>query len=475
MRVYMPSLEDTSLPRRSPHPPAEPAMSQLAIADTPSDPPPSHTAQVQTVTGASAEPARPVLSITIPAVRSLAVTAPAAPLAPSPLHAAPEPAAPPPQLATAPPIASSRRSMTRQTSRANIQDDQQSPSKSSKSKGKEKAPAPAPEPSTSGPPPAFAVTGFTPPPLDASTIKSLTPMIAQGFADTNDAIARVVRDTTARQLDLSSQIESHRAEQIAFMYEIREELRSAATRTHTIDAPQHLTQIVSDVVIGHNNVVGQVDMLTGSLGQIQATQMQMLERLNEMANAQHRAPQPPAAPAHAEAEIPAVRALKRRRDEDWNQELPTPAAPPTAPAPQAAVPAGPPALPTHALPVAPPPLAVAPPPLPMPIVTHHAPPAPMAVAPPPTSTQIPPPPGPTPGLSVTVGPMRWSKDITGQMRALIAIMPHGQTVSRNVRASRAGANYVYATFPTVADAHHFAAMWNMARPATYENADAQVN
>ncbi|EJD39237.1 hypothetical protein AURDEDRAFT_116190, partial [Auricularia subglabra TFB-10046 SS5] len=483
------------------------AMTLPPFPDPPSDPsppPPRLTSGVSTELVLD----RPALSITIPAVRQLATPAPVIHPAQQEPTSAPHPV-PAAQPAPSLPTASSRRSMTRQTSRSSLHDEVSSPPKAAKNKGKDKAPAPAPEQGPSGPPPAYAVTGFTPPTLEGSTLKSLVPYITQGFVDMNDALARVVRDTTARQLDLSSQLDAARAEQVALTCDVRDEVRAVnGGSRNSAELPAQFQQVLTDVVTGHNSVVAQVDSISGTLAQVQTTQTEMqtaqgqlhvtqiriLEELSHIANARYRLPQPDTAPPPPpQPNFPAVRPLKRVRDEDWNQPMEIdasknqytvfpaqPAAPLAAPAPAVhavPTPATAPAAPMHALAVAPPPMAVAPPPLPAPITAPQAPAAPMPVAPQPmpaAQAQAAAAPGPTPGVSVTVGPMRWSKDITGQVRTLISIMPRGQTVSRNVRASRAGGNYVYVTFPTVADAHHFAAMWNMARPAGFETVDAQV-
>ncbi|EJD47526.1 hypothetical protein AURDEDRAFT_113426 [Auricularia subglabra TFB-10046 SS5] len=510
-----------------------PSLLRLAMTLPPFPDPPSNPSPppVRPTSGVSTELVleRPALSITIPAVRQLTTPAPVIHSAQQEPASAPHPV-PAAQPAPSLPTASSRRSMTRQTSRSSLHDEVSSPAKAAKNKGKDKAPAPAPEQGPNGPPPAYAVTGFTPPTLEGSTLKSLVPYITQGFVDMNDALARVVRNTTARQLDLSSQLDAARAEQVALTCDIRDEVRAVnGGSRNTTELPAQFQQVLTDVVTGHNCVLAQVDSISGTLAQVQTTQMEMqtaqaqlhvmqiriLEELSYIANVRYHLPQPDMAPPPLpEPNFPAVCPLKRVHDEDWNQMCLLPvakhsfpsstgslvrpmeidatknqytvysaqaAAPRAAPAPTVhatpAAAAAPPA-PTHALAVAPPPMAVAPPLLPAPIAAPPAPAAPMPVAPQPmpaAQAQAATAPGPTPGVSVTVGPMRWSKDITGQVRTLISIMPHGQTVSRNVRASRAGGNYVYVTFPTIADAHHFAAMWNMARPAGFETVDAQVN
>ncbi|EJD36323.1 hypothetical protein AURDEDRAFT_174642 [Auricularia subglabra TFB-10046 SS5] len=408
---------------------------------------------------------RPLLAITIPpSVRPATPALPVVQVAPQ--AAAADMAAP------SLPQPSSRRPMQRQSSRTNLAADA-SPAKSGSGKGKEKAAAPPPEPGPSRAPSHSAITGFTPPALDATTLKTVIPQVSQAFNDVGASLATFITETRERQRELMSTIDGLHAGQIGLANDIREGL------SREPPPPPPYMQTLASLIESQMETQAQLTALAMRLGPPAAAHVPVVESLD----------------------MPAARPLKRVRG-DFEEMTAWVASHPMEVDPAKALTVyAPPAPQLPAAPAAAAPLVVAPPPLPQPFAAA-APGAPaaqyaeapaahaLAVAPAPlpvpTGGPLPTapiatpvaaagPPTSTSPLVVTVGPMKWAKDITGQVRTLITIMPRGQTVSRNVRASRAGNNYVYATFQTVADAHHFVAMWNMARPAGYESVEAHLN
>ncbi|KZV85273.1 hypothetical protein EXIGLDRAFT_775701 [Exidia glandulosa HHB12029] len=339
-------------------------------------------------------------------------------------------------------------------------------SDSSPVKGKGKAKAPAPpavateDAGPSGPPAASAVTGVVLASVDQAAYKSAALSIAQNLASTNDGLARHVTRTRADVRELTSDVANVRAQLGAIAQDVAgiqqgdpaAVMALVESNNDTVEVVSELRAEVSKLTAWREEMLAFVLSANARFSDIQTLYLQTLAHqpaqtapsaappsapVAALPAAYPAAPGPPPAP-------PATRPLKRLRASE------TEPVPVQAPAPVATS--------SYAVPQAPPPL---PPP------STSA----MATAPPPTPAAAPSAPSP----SVLVGPLKWQKDITGQMRTLISIMPNGATVTRNVRASRAGPNYVHAIFPSVNDAYHFVAMWNMARPAGYESVEPSLN
>ncbi|KZV91026.1 hypothetical protein EXIGLDRAFT_770292 [Exidia glandulosa HHB12029] len=423
-------------------------MSELPV------PSPSPVVRSIRDTPAESAPSHPALSITIPAPTA----------APAPSTAAITEVLPAPVV----PVAASQRSLRRQSSRMSVDAD----GSPSKSKGKAKATSVAVA-GPSGPPPASAVTGVALAPVDSTSYKAAAPVLTQNFDALNDGLAKAVATSTERFRDLTGDIGDVRALVHGFAQD------AIAARQGDPAAPSDL---LCSLIASNNDMVEEVTGHTSrfaellqALTELQEWREQMTPFLQSAADAiaaSNAAPGPvlpshpiPSAPRPTQgAPGPQPRPLKRLRAAD--NETSIAVAPPPTRAAGAYVQTA------TLAPVAPQPvhvgtIALAPPPLP-PVN-----PAPVATAPPPSAAvQVD---APAPSPSVLVGPLKWAKDISGQLRTLITIMPRGATVSRNVRAARAGANYVHAVFPSIQDAYHFVAMWNMARPAGYENVEAILN
>ncbi|KAF8063424.1 hypothetical protein FPV67DRAFT_1480845, partial [Lyophyllum atratum] len=111
-----------------------------------------------------------------------------------------------------------------------------------------------------------------------------------------------------------------------------------------------------------------------------------------------------------------------------------------------------------------------------------APPAPAVSVAPPTSSLGPPAPA-VPGpphssstnLFVEVGSVSWGKNITGEFKALLQLVPKLGHISRQIRAHRARPGYLKVQFNSNIDAASFIAIWSAGpRPAGYENVTAQA-
>ncbi|KAJ7328353.1 hypothetical protein DFH08DRAFT_1084492 [Mycena albidolilacea] len=88
--------------------------------------------------------------------------------------------------------------------------------------------------------------------------------------------------------------------------------------------------------------------------------------------------------------------------------------------------------------------------------------------------EVPPPVSATQNAGVDIGPIGWSKDISGQVRGLIARMKHGNTIDaeavKALYAKRFPKNnkFVTAFFPTNVAAIQFINAWEVAPPPGYE-------
>ncbi|GLB40747.1 hypothetical protein LshimejAT787_0806180 [Lyophyllum shimeji] len=169
-----------------------------------------------------------------------------------------------------------------------------------------------------------------------------------------------------------------------------------------------------------------------------------------------------------------VPAAKRNRTDDTNAStlilqpgipqgapLGPPAAYPTTPTQASGAAAQAPA-PTHApVPIAAPAIPHAP----VPIAIPHA---PNPYVPNPYGS------GGAPNAEVRIGAVVWGKDITGQFKALLSLMPHGQSITRNVRARRVPGqqNYLAVTFPNALDAAAFVQAWAAGPAPGYQGVTA---
>ncbi|KAF8055807.1 hypothetical protein FPV67DRAFT_1788184 [Lyophyllum atratum] len=77
-------------------------------------------------------------------------------------------------------------------------------------------------------------------------------------------------------------------------------------------------------------------------------------------------------------------------------------------------------------------------------------------------------------IEVLIGAISWGKDITGQFKALLSLMPHGHNITRNVRARRIPGryNFIAVTFPNALDAAAFVQAWGVAPAPGYQGVTA---
>lgn len=409
-----------------------------------------------------ADPAPPVPSPPAPAGAPPVAPAPAGPVA---VRVEPVTDVTPSLPAPATPSASSA-----SASRSAKASPSKQPSKSSVvDKGKAKDPS---EAGPSGPPSASVTTGVSLQQADEKTGKAAIQSLMNNDRALLEGFANYIRAVESRE---------HRREQAhhSDMLDVRSQL--AAIAAEVVDNGPALSAHavnLGPLVDAHNEIVdsvtqtrSQVNSLDAALAVTQAdtaANARAVEELtavvralndnvtalrNEM-RATRAAPAAPPAPAVAPPPpfapvLPAALEpeghppLKRLRTDAAGSSIPSPPAmPPPAPAPL-----------HRQLPALPPPLG--------------------------TSALLPPPVDPTqpqPCTVVRIGQLNWGKDITGQVKALAALVAGVQpSLMANVIARRQGKWCVLVTFPNANDAAHFVALWNASPPAEYRFLSVTLN
>ncbi|KAF5383109.1 hypothetical protein D9615_004835 [Tricholomella constricta] len=114
------------------------------------------------------------------------------------------------------------------------------------------------------------------------------------------------------------------------------------------------------------------------------------------------------------------------------------------------------------------------------VTTAMAPPAPASAVPqgplgPPAPAVQPPLNSGGSKVSVEVGSVNWGKDITGELKALMNLLPALGHVSRNVRAHRHRPGFIKAVFNSNVDAISFVTIWSAGpRPGAYHTVTARL-